>query len=325
MAQQINNADQEIDLAEVSRKIRGTLSRLGIAFFNMLLFIKRNFIILVVLFIIGAGLGYYLDRKTKVYDHQIIVIPNFGSSEYLYSKVNLLAAKLKERDTLFLKSLGIKKPKSLLDIEIEPINNVYDFVNQRPTNFELLKLMAEDGNVSKVIEDPTTSKNYTFHNILLSTKNKADAQTLINPLLAYLNDSDYFKQIQQQEKINLEIKLKENDSIIKQIDGVVNSFSARGGASAKTGSLVYNENTELSNIIKNKDELINEKAGMRITKINHDKIIKDTSITLNIRNKEGVNGKAKFVLPIVFIFLFFMVAAFISFIKTQSQLRKSEQ
>lgn len=324
MAQQTNNPDQEIDFADVSRKIKGSLSRFGIAVFNMLLFVKRNLIILGVLFIIGAGLGYYLDKKTKVYDHQIIVTPNFGSAEYLYSKVNMLSAKLKEKDTVFLKSLGIKKPKALLDIEIEPINNVYDFVNQRATNFELLKLMAEDGNVSKVIEDPTTSKNYTYHKILLSTKNKADSQTLIDPLLAFLNDSNYFKQIQQQEKINLEVKLKENDSIITQIDGVVNSFSARGGTSAKTGSLVYNENTELSNIIKNKDELINEKARLHIMKINQDKIIKDTSITLNVRNKEGVNGKAKFVLPVIFILMFLFIATFISFIKTQSQLRKSE-
>lgn len=324
MAQQANNADQEIDLAQVSQKIKGSISRFGLSVFEFLLFIRRNIIVLAVLFIIGAGVGYYMDKKTKVYDHSIIVTPNFGSVDYLYSKINLLGAKLKENDTLFLKSIGIKKPKRLLDIEIKPINNVYDFASQRATNFELLKLMAEDGNITKVIDDPVTSKNYFYHRILLSTKDKADAALLIEPITNYLNDSDYYKQLQKQERINLEIKLQQNDSIIRQIDGILNSFSARGGAN-KAGSLVYNENTELSDIIKNKDELIKEKAQLNISRINQDKIIKDTSIALNMRNKEGVNGKAKFVLPILLVGLFLLGGIFVRFIKRQSKLRKSEE
>lgn len=324
MKQEPTKADQEIDLAEVSRKLKGSLSRFGIAFFNMLLFIKRNFIILVALFIVGAGLGYYLDKKTKVYNHQIIVTPNFGSVDYLYSKINLIESKLKENDTLFLKGLGINNTKKLLEIEIEPINNVYDFASQRTTNFELLKLMAEDGDITKVIDEEVTSKNYIYHKIVISTKNKSTEKLLIEPILRFLNDSDYYKLIQNQEAINLEIKLQQNDSIISQIDGIINTFSSRDNAN-KSSSLVYNENTELSEIIKSKDALISEKAQLNIAKINHDKTIKETSVALNMRNLKGVNGKAKFVLPFVFIFMFLFIATFISFIKKQSRLRKSEQ
>lgn len=321
MAQQNNNPDQEINLAEISKKIKGSISRSGIAFYNMLLFIKRNIIIILTLFILGGGLGYYLDKKTKVYDHQVIVIPNFGSVNYLYSKVNLLSAKLKEKDTLYLKNIGVLKPKTLLKIEIEPINNVYDFVSQRVTNFDLLKLMAEDGNINKVIDDPTTSKNYTYHRLLLSTKDKSELNALVGPLLKYFNDSEYYERIKQQESINVDVKLKQNDSIIKQIDGILNSFSSRTGAE-RSSSLVYNENTELSDIIKSKDELITENARLHVVKINQETIIKDTSVTLNVLNKEGVNGKAKYILPLGLILFYIIGAWFINFVKTQAQLRK---
>ena len=67
-----------------------------------------------ILFLIGAGLGYYLDKTTNVYDHQLIVTPNFGSSDYLYAKVEQLNAKIKEEDTLFLKAIGI--PTSMFTV-----------------------------------------------------------------------------------------------------------------------------------------------------------------------------------------------------------------
>jgi hypothetical protein len=44
-----------------------------------------------------------LDKSRTAYDHEIIVMPNFGSTDYLYGKVALLNAKIKENDSLFYK------------------------------------------------------------------------------------------------------------------------------------------------------------------------------------------------------------------------------
>jgi hypothetical protein len=44
-----------------------------------------------------------LDKSRTAYDHEIIVMPNFGSTDYLYGKVALLNAKSKKTTACFTK------------------------------------------------------------------------------------------------------------------------------------------------------------------------------------------------------------------------------
>jgi len=185
---QINPNDQEIDLSQLSKKIGDKIQSFIDWLFDGILFIRRNIIIIGVLFIIGAGLGFYLDSKTKIYDHQVIVTPNFGSTDYLYSKIFLINSKIKEGDTLFLKQIGIKNPKKFTSIEVEPIVDVYRFINNSAQNFEMLKLMAEDGDLKKIVEENLTSKNYAFHNISFTTKDITSEQNTLSPILNFLKE-----------------------------------------------------------------------------------------------------------------------------------------
>jgi hypothetical protein len=69
----------------------------------------------------------------------------------------------------------------------------------------------------------------------------------------------------------------------------------------------YNENSPLGDVLKIKKELVYEQGMRRLDLINLDKIIKENSCTLNIINKDFVNGKFKIILPIFFIFMFVLV------------------
>ena len=131
-----NNDNQEIDLSQVSRKIGDFFEGISTKIFKAILFFKRNIVWIGILFVLGVGLGFYLDKTTKVYEHQIIVTPNFGSNSYLYSKVNLLKSKIAEGDTVFLKNIGFKNVKDISKIEINPILDVYEFVGSDSNNFE---------------------------------------------------------------------------------------------------------------------------------------------------------------------------------------------
>ena len=314
-----NNDNQEIDLSQISKKIGGFFENISTSIFRGLLFFKRNILWVGILFILGVGIGLYLDKTTKVYDNEIIVSPNFGSVDYLYAKIDLISSKINDNDTLFLKNVvGIQQPKKLKRIAIVPITDVYKFIDNKAQNFELIKLMAEDGDIKKIVNESLTSKNYPYHLISYTTDKETSFEKTVDPLLKYLNNSDYFSIIQKEYLNNVKIKMTENDSIISQINGLLNAFSTTANGSQKSDKLVYyNENSQLNEVIKTKDALSNEQGTHRIELVNYDKIVKDISSTLNIKNTQVVNGKMKLVLPFLFVFLFVLGGYFKSYYKNQ--------
>jgi len=310
-----NSDDQEIDLSQISRKINQGFQNIGGFVFNCIQFFFKNAIIIVVLFIVGIGLGYLLDNGQKSYKHELIVIPNFGSTDYLYGKVELINSKIKEGDTVFLKGLGLKYPKKISKLEIEPIVDPYNFIRDREENFELLKLMAEDGSIDKVLTDRITSKNYTYHSITFSTKGKATDANTIGPLLNSLNDSDYFRIIQKNIVENVKVKMEYNEQTLNQINAVLNSFANEVSKGSSNSNLVYyNENSQLDEVLKTKYSLVSEQGNRRLELVNYQKIIKEVSVITNI--EKGSSNKLIF--PVILIFLFIAGKTFFRFYKTQA-------
>lgn len=312
-----NSQDQEIDLGQVFSKIGSFFQSMVDKLFDFLFFVKRNIIILTVLFIVGAVLGYFLDKESKTYDNEIIVTPNFGSVDYLYSKVDLIDAKLKESDTTFFNKIGIKNIESLSKIEIEPILDIYKFVDNNESKFEMIRLMAEDGDMDKIIKDKITSKNYPYHSLKIQTNKRKESEEIVNAIVSFLNQSDYFSKLQNQHNKNLSLEIRKNDSIIMQIDNILNQFSSND-ATQKSSSLVYyNENNSINDILKTKTNLMYKQDVNRIIQLNSDVIIKPISTSLNLLNTKGVINKYKLILPFLFTGIFMLIIWFKNLYKKQ--------
>ena len=327
MSQNTNNSDnQDIDLSLVSKKIGNFFDGVASSVFNCILFFKRNLLWFCVLTVIGVGIGVYLDGAVKKYENSIIVTPNFGSTDYLYSKVDLLESKIKENDTVFMKSIGIENPKNISHIEIQPIIDVYNFVNysstnanatQNTQNFELVKLLSEDGDINKVIKDKTTSKNYYRHNIVIITKGLVSEENLIKPLLDFLNQNEYFEVLQNITSENLLINMKQNQEMILQINKLLNKFSSESDPNGS--KLVVNtDSSQLNDILKTKQTLVLELGTQREQLINLNSVIKKNSSIINITKSDTINGNLKFVLPFFLIFGFIFINLFSKFYKKQS-------
>ncbi|MNJ86844.1 hypothetical protein D3C87_43500 [compost metagenome] len=312
-----NNPDnQEIDLSQVSRKLGQAYENFLSWIFRGFLFIKRNIIFIAILFIIGAGLGFYLDRNVKIYDSEIIIIPNFGSTEYVYSKINLLNSKLSEHDALFLKKIGIKNPKSLIGVDIEPINDIYSFINAKGQNFELIKLMAEDGDVNKIIKEKTTSINYATHRVKIITAKSAEKEEFIYPILEYLNNSEYFIEIQKTSIASIKTKMESDIETLFQINNLISKFYKPSEVN-KNALVSITENAQLNDILQTKQDLVTNLADNKINLINAEKIVKDVSIVQNIKNNKSINGKMKIILPFIFIFIFIIWRILLSFYNSE--------
>lgn len=314
-----DNPDQEIDIFQLSKSIGSFFDRINAMIFQSIHFFVRNWIIVLILIVLGFGLGWFLDANKKTFENQVIVTPNFGSVDYLYSKIDLIESKIIAGDTAFLKKeVGINKPKLIRKIEIKPIADVYKFIEDNEQNFQLIKLMAEVGEVKKVLEDNVTSKNYTFHTISFVTDQITDEKDIVEPLLKYLNSSEYFNALQKIGYKNLADQIVKNDTIISQIDQVLNGFSSAVKNGAKNDKLVYyNENTQLNDIIKTKQSLILEQGKNRLKLVNYDKAIKEINSTLNRNNTKITNGNFKLLFPVLFLFLFVLIHLFQKFYRNQ--------
>ncbi|OIV42458.1 hypothetical protein [Flavobacterium johnsoniae] len=319
-----NNTDQEVDLVLISKKIGNFFERINASIFRSIQFFIRNWLIVLILVIAGFGLGMFLDKTQKTYDNQIIVTPNFGSVDYLYAKVDLFQSKLSTDDQVFLKTIGIGTDAKISTIKIEPIIDVFKFVNNNEQNLEVLKLMTSNGDFKSIIKETTTSKNYPFYIITFTTKEIAKNDNTVKALLNFFNKSDYYAEVQKISIDNIKQKIKANDQILLQIDNILNKFSNSESLGAvKNDKLVYyNENVQLNDILKTKEGLIRENGSLKIELIRCNKIIKEVSYVTSIESTKSLKGKMKFILPILFVLIYIFSIRFLNFYKKQSILSK---
>jgi hypothetical protein len=322
MGKEHNREDQEIDLAAVGRGIRRSAGNVNRFLYRCIRFFLKNALWILLVLVLGGALGFFMDRSgERVYRNQIIASPNFGSVDYLYAKVGLLKSKIKERDTLFLKKIGISDPKSIIDIDISPIVDIFKFVSMgTEQNYRLLELMAQDGDMKKIIVDPTTSKNYPYHLISFSTKGMTTSEATTIPIMRYLNNSPFYQKVQRQYVENVQAKIKADDIIIAQIDNLLSGLAKEGDGKSQ---VYINQNTQLNDVIKTKDELLKEQGQYKLELIGQDRVIKDNNITLNVKDDSVSNGNMKLAMPLVFLLLYLLGYAFVSFYRAQSRKEKN--
>lgn len=290
-------SNQEIDLFKIINK----------TFTSFFRFIKDNLLMMFFLTIIGAILGYFVSPILKKYESRILVSPNYGTVDYLYNEIDLINSKIKDKDTVFLNSMGLTSPIS--KISIEPVNSVYQFIQESEKNYDLIKLFAEDGDINKVAEDEKTSKNYRVHQITILTKNATLSETDIDQLFISLNQNKHYNEVKKVMNSNNLARIDSNNKTIDQINSVLSKFSTDISENRSPNLVYFNDNTQLNDLINTKNNLIKENEYLELEKINSTNIIKKTSQFLNIQQE----SKTK-LLVIVFPFLFLSIFLIIKMI-----------
>ncbi len=322
MNNEVNNPNAEISLSQITGALKTYAGRVNNTFFNVIEFVKRNMLVLLLLLIGGGAMGTYLDSVTKAYAHKVIVMPNFDSVNYLYEEIERLNTKIKENDIQYLEQIGIKNPEDLQKIEIEAIVDIYEFIDsdkstESNAKFQLFKLISENGDMEKMLLDETTSKNYKNHLITIVTKGKSKRQNVIDPLLSHFEDNAFFKARKKVYFENLDRIGRSNDSIMQQIDAVIKDFSA---VSQKTGNglTFYNQNTEINSLLNIKQDLIETRAAYNVERIIRNKVFKESSTLLNIKEP---SGKFKIILPFLLLLIFVLTISFRKYYKREKNKR----
>lgn len=299
-----NSSDQEIDVFSMFNKIGQLIDNIGFSLFKFVSFLLKNIIIIALIVIIGGVAGYFWDKYKKTYVHEIVLVPNFNSIGYLYSKIENFD----------------KEGTSIKSIEIEPVIDVYNFIYDQPNNLEIAKFFSDnDINLTKMKSNSNVEKYYRYHLLTVKTTEKDNNGETIDRILKDLNNEPYFK-----ERMGLEIKNTTKyidilNSSIDEVDNILQNMAATSNPSAENIIQTY---TDIDRLVTSKRIMGTELSKYKIHQMEEAKVIYDASKVLNMKDKKI----SKIILfPILFFILYLAAAFAIDNYKRYNQRMKSER
>lgn len=287
---QQNSENQEIDLSYLSKKTAHFIDRLGYMIYKFFRFLVKNIIILSILIVVGAIAGFIYENKSeKSYKQEIIVIPNFGSLSYLYGEIENMEF----------------EEGPISSVEIKPIVDIYQFINEGYNNLEIAKYLSENNiEIKKYEQGSDVEKFYKYHLITLNTKGEDVNRKIVNDFLANLNKEKYFLERQKIEQQNIQKEMAETDSSISEVNNILQKISSPTLNSSDMNIEMY---AELNELISGKKNLIRDLGKLNIQKLEQTKVIYDAAVFPNIKD----NGFPKIILFPIILFALFLIGALI--------------
>ncbi|MBC9797898.1 hypothetical protein [Sinomicrobium weinanense] len=323
---QKNNNSEEIDLAVLFQKIKGFFKWIIKGIYNIFLFYKRFAVIVIILLVIGFVAGYFMDTTaSKTYKNEVIVVPNFGSVDYLYSSVEELEAKRRIGDISFFKSMGIDSVSYFSGIEIEPIVDIYSFLGENESNLNAFRALKGDASSAKEME---TAKNYKFHRITIYTRTRKNSAKVISRIMDFLNNNEYFNSLKDSLRTNIDNRIKVNRQVVGYINDILRM---QGNDSINRGipddKLFYFRAESLTgsmgDLVSSQQELFDDIDKLTINATDTDKVIKEVAVKTNIP-KKGITSTKKWLFPLLLFIVFSGVSLFIYLFRRVKEIATEE-
>lgn len=302
------NKNEEIDLFYVFDKIRDIYHGLLANFYKFVQFLKRYWIILLVLSVGGyvAGMlwqSFNIPKKEAT----IIVQVNFDSANYVYDAIDLLSKKSYNGDSLFLAKAGIDPDVTrILSLEIKPIVNVIELMEKRlpsDRNLDVFISQIEDEE-----EDLLTSEvfypEYIYHKIIVQAQTEDEA--LIDKILNYLNDNEKFNQIKAIQVAQTELNIQQYEKTILSIDAILDANGKVDNEVRGQDDIYINtsQNTDLPVLAQIKRQFMEEVKLLKTELTKYDNVVTVLNEPNLYLTKDFFDNK-KILLPTFLLFFFF--------------------
>jgi hypothetical protein len=298
----MNNTEttnQEIDLIYLFKKAKEFIFYCGLQLYRLIVFIKKNILILLGLLVIGILIGFLIEKFIPTKENsELMVVPNFSSTEYLYKEIELLnnaKSTYKELD-------------GLSNLAVQPIYNVEDLVDIK-TNIDqeqsFLSKYLENGNIKKEMSDKNLKSLYKYHLITFETDKGKNSKQIGDNILKIINANTYFNEKRVLEQKNLVDQKTQLNKSIDQINDILSNINNSATIKDEKGVNINTYN-ELSKLVDVKNDYVNQ-----ISKIDT-KIIQSKSTvylikeSLNVHKISKFTSNLKFIVPAVLIVFFLL-------------------
>ena len=223
MSEQISqNASDEIDLGVVFEKIKSFFKSILIGIIQIFQFFWKHKFVLAGLLVLGVGTQSYLKSTIEAtFSNQFLVKTNYGSTEYLYSKVNSINLNLEAKDSLYIKDLFGEHYDKVKEIEVVPVVDVYGLVNKSEQSKEIFELLLDEFGDISFLSDEININEYPTHKIKIYIEGQAYNEMISNRLYDHLAGNLYYNELKTATLESYNQQLEQNKTIRIQIDSIL--------------------------------------------------------------------------------------------------------
>jgi uncharacterized membrane protein len=295
---------EEIDLGYFFRGISNFFRGIARLIFMMINFFKRKIIWIVLLIITGVVLGYFKDNMSSpMYQNRLIVVPNFESVDYLYEKIEEINLKRKNGDSLFIQQFTGGNWKRFAKIEIEALPDIYNFVTKNREQLDAFRILFENQELSDFLEDDMTSHSFKYHKLNFFVGGSG-AQDVVEKMMAFINDNDFYKGYQEVYQKNTRKSIEEAGDMVEQIGAVMDAFSYVPQGPDANQAVMVNSNSDMMDVAEYQQLLLKDKLALEKQLLDQTQIIRVASAHYNIIKKGIFSFSRKIQYPILLVLLF---------------------
>lgn len=309
------NSSDEIDLGQLFRMIGNGFNSLFKVFLRLFLYLKKNFIILVSLIIVGAAIGYGLNQiVSQKLKTEVIVKPQMESKNYLYDVINEIQANIKAKDTIFFKSIGISNVDfNALEVTIAPVDDNKVGTEGEMKYFELLQSFENTNGITDIVRAELENKSSFNHRIKFFYKNSESGRGFAKKIMEYINTNEYFGRLNEIFRDNASSRIQQNEVLLKQVDKIIenytNSLATEKNSSLNERIVLDNkEQVNIADLFEYKNRLIRD---IETKKLELEENVNPVSI-INFGRPQIVQksffGKSIVLIPIVLLLGFFFIS-----------------
>ncbi len=195
----------------VGRILKGVFELL----ISLLLIVRRHFVKICIIVVSFGIIGYVADILTPdIYGANMLVKPNFESTNQLYNNIQYYHAMVESNDTVQLSEIfGITRTEAaqLRGFYIEPLstetNLLVDYVDIRKE----LDSAAQEELTFELYKENIEPTDYRIHQIGVASLGKRIYKKIDTVIINAISENNYFK---EKQKVTLE-NIRRNDSVIK--------------------------------------------------------------------------------------------------------------
>ena len=296
------NSKDEILLQDLGELIKSLFYGFINILYRIFKFYWRHKLIIIILGALGIGL-FLLERNftKKAYESSALVIQNFESVDFLYNTVDNIEHNLgAPTGVSYLKSIFGEEFKRIKGIEIQSVENFYNFDDVNSYNRTDFEVLVKSSDVSNNIKDYKESKYFKYHRINFIIQDTLNTKVLVDNFFDYINSNQHYKQYAQVYNESIQKSLDENESSISSIDSLLNSYIAQNRS---IGSNVNVTNSsDIHMLYQQKEQLRNQNLHLLTKLVDFQDVVKPVSVEYNNPRKRV--APKWIIYPLVFILLY---------------------